>query len=1119
MFSKTKSTLLIALVIFGLVGVVPGLFAQATDGVILGTVTDSTQAVIPNAMVTATNRATGVKYTATTNSLGDYRINNVPVGTYDLEITSSGMAPKQQAVLVELNRTTTQNVIMQVTAVNAEVVVQEAPPLIDSSTSQLESTFKADQAVNQPMAGNFINDTGVLNLSLLAPGVTQSGGMGYGEGPSVGGQRQTNNAFFVDGVDNNRHDVTGPTVTVPNDSVAQFSILENQFSPEFGGASGGIFNILTNTGTNNMHGSVYEYFNNRNLNALDGKVAAQGFPGPSCATAPTNPNCGVRIPRNDYNRVGGTIGGPIIKNKLFYFGDYEYSPEGQASTPGSPIVGPTAAGFSTIATLPGISTTNLGILQKYLAAAPVANAPSITVGGVSIPTGSVNVSGPSYFNKHNIVTSVDYDLSNSDKIRGRYIYNRYTSIDTNAQLPVFYTTVPDNRHLFSLSEFHTFSPTTLNEFRLSYSRKNNNFPVGNFTFPGLDQFPDLVFDDLNLQLGPDSSSPQGYIQGQLQANENFTKTFAKHTVKAGYQFLDVIASNSFIQRARGDYDYSAVDLYLHDLSPDSLGERSVGVTGGTPAGYLFHSLYVNDDFRVKSNLTLNLGLRYEYMTVPVLTRYQKFSAPADVPGLITFAEPTPQKTNFAPKVGFAWTPSGKTEWAVRGGFSINYDLTYNNLNINAKPAYFQQTEDVNLHAQSPNFLKGGGLGPSNQIVITTDPVEARAAVSSFMPNEQIRPYSINYTFSIQRSFGNNYTIEARYLATKGVHLFVQDQLNRISNITPTNSLPTYFTMPSLATLASLPMTLGGLQNQLNAMTGGHASNSYAAAGFPSTITAYEPIGNSKYNGLALQLVKRFANNFGYTAAFTWSHALDDSTATVFSTELTPRRGQDFGNLRNDWSTSALDRRFRFTLAPAYDFKPFSNGNWLLKNVVGNWNITGSYTFQSPEYATVQSGVDSNLNNDTAGDRAVVNPSGQALLGTGVTPYNAAGQARPLAASSTDIVAYVANNANARYVQAGFGSFPNAGRNTYPLPRTDDVDFQLMKRFNVTEKTRFEVAGQIFNIFNHPQFTGDLLNDVYPNQNNTTRSFLLVNNPEFGHFNDGFFTSNPRQITIVGRIVF
>jgi hypothetical protein len=586
-------------------------------------------------------------------------------------------------------------------------------------------------------------------------------------------------------------------------------------------------------------------------------------------------------------------------------------------------------------------------------------------------------------------------------------------------------------------------------------------------------------------------------------------------VKAGYQFIDVIASNSFIQRARGDYDYSTVNFYLLDQSPDSLGERSVGVTGGIPAGYLFHSLYVNDDYSVKPNLTLNLGLRYEYMTVPVLTRYQKFSAPASIPGLITFAEPTPQKTNFAPKIGFAWTPNGRTNWAVRGGFSLNYDLTYNNLNINAKPAYFQQTEDVNLNNQTQNFLKSGGLPPSNAVVITTDPVAARAAVSAFMPNEQIRPYAINYTLSVQRSFGNNYTLEARYLGTKGIHLFVQDQINRISPVTPTNSLPTYLTLPSAATLAGLPLTYGKITTALNASTGGFGSNSYGQFGFPNTITAYMPEGNSRYNGLALQLIKRYTNNFSYNAAFTWSHALDDSTATVYSEVLTPRRGQDFRNLKNDWSSSALDRRLRFTFAPVYDFKPFANGSWLMKNVVGNWNVTGSYTFQSPEYATVQSGIDSNLNNDAL-DRAVINPAGNALLSSGVTAYNAAGQA--VKAKDPSTVAYVANNPNARYIQAGYGAFPNSGRNTLPLRRTDNVDLQLMKRFAFSETRRFEIAGQAFNIFNHPQWTGDLLNDVYPNQFNNTRSFLLTGNSEFGRF-DHFYTSNPRSLTIVGRFVF
>src|ERR1051325_2516731 len=254
--SSTRNLIFIALTVLSLIGSVPGVFAQATDGNIVGTVTDASQAVVPGATVTATNLATGVASTAMTNSVGQYRINNLPIGSYDVAVMANGMAPQKLSnVLVELNRTTTVNATLQVGGISADIVVQEAPPLLDQSTSQLETIFKSDAALNVVGAGNYLKDNGVLNLSLLAPNVTQSSGVGYGTGPSVGGQRQTNNSFNIDGVDNNSHDVTGPTVIVPNDAVSQFSVLENQFSPEFGGASGGIFNVAVNNGTNNIHGS------------------------------------------------------------------------------------------------------------------------------------------------------------------------------------------------------------------------------------------------------------------------------------------------------------------------------------------------------------------------------------------------------------------------------------------------------------------------------------------------------------------------------------------------------------------------------------------------------------------------------------------------------------------------------------------------------------------------------------------------------------------------------------------------------------------------------------------------------------------------------------------------
>ncbi len=1076
---------------------------QATDSNVVGSVTDPSDAVVPNATVTATNQATGVKYTGTANAAGEYRINNVPVGTYDVEAGATGMAANQvSGVVLELNRTATVNFKLQLGTVSTVVDVVEAASPIDTSSAQLQASFNSRLSVNLPSAGNFVHDTGVLNLSLLAPGVTQSGGVGLGTGPSVGGQRPTNNTFNIDGVDNNTHESTGPLALVPNDAVAEFSILENQFSPEFGGSSGGIFNTVVKSGSNELHGSLYEYLNNRNLNAVDSLKAVQGF---------------HSNPRFDYNRFGGTVGGPIKQNKLFYFADWEYSPLGAAATPGAPIQAPTAAGYQTLQTLPGISKTNLGVLQTYLAPAPIATG-SITVGGVSIPIGRVSVAGPSYVNKQNLVASVDWNISDNDQVRGRYFLNRQSGIDKNAQLPAFYSQIPDNRSLVSLSEFHTFNATMVNEFRASYSRRNNSFPLGNFKFPGLDQFPNLTFDDLNLQVGPDSSTPQGYIQGALQATDNLSKTWGHHTFKAGYQFQDIIATNAFVQRARGDYEYSTLDLYLRDLSPNVLGERSVGVAGGLPMGYLFHSPYFNDDYRIRPNLTLNLGLRYEYMTIPVIIRYQALSSPADVPGLLTFHSPQSQKNDWSPRLGVAWSPGKSGLWSVRAGFSINYDQPYSNLFTAIKPGYFVQTEDVpSLTNNTPNFLQQGGLPPSNAVVLTQDPVKARAAVSGYF-YDQIRPYAINYTVGIQRSLGKDYTFEARYVGTKGVHLYIQDQINRITNLTPSYSLPTFVTAPSAAQLAALNLTLGDIKSNLVSRTNfpSSPSNAYGQYGFTSTITAFSPIGNSKYNGLSLQLNKRYSKNFSYLTAFTWSHALDDSTTTLSSTTLSPRRPQDFENLRNDWASSALDRRLRFTFTPMYDLRIFEKGSWMMKNLVGNWNLSATYTYQSPAYATVQSGIDSNLNGDTAGDRSVVNPAGDASLSSGVTAIDKTGAT--VAAGSASIVAYVAQKSNARYIQAGQGAFANAGRNTFPLHPINNIDLQILKRIAITERMHMEVGGQFSNLFNHPQWTGDLLNDVFPNVLNSSRSFLLTGNSFFGRF-DQFYTSNSRTVTIIGRFVF
>ena len=306
------------------------------------------------------------------------------------------------------------------------------------------------------------------------------------------------------------------------------------------------------------------------------------------------------------------------------------------------------------------------------------------------------------------------------------------------------------------------------------------------------------------------------------------------------------------------------------------------------------------------------------------------------------------------------------------------------------------------------------------------------------------------------------------------------------------------------------MTLSQLQDE----EGDTILPAYDAAGFNgSYITAFMPIGNSVYHGLAAQLTRRFSNGLQFQAAYTWSHNIDDSTAEVFSTVTTPRRAQDFQNMRAERADSALDHRQRATLSVLYDLPYFKDSNsWLLKNIVGNWEIAPIYTFQSGTWATLQSVRDANLNGDNAGDRVVVNPSGTNNVGSDVTD---------LTNSSGDVVGYLATNPNARYIRAGAGVYPNAARNTYGLPPINNIDLTLKKAFNFTENIRVEFFAQALNALNHPQYIGGYLNDVKPTDFTTGGQIRNSLNPANSTFNrpDQVFSSNPRSLLVGAKFVF
>ncbi len=1075
-----------------LVLAVPAL-PQATDGNLVGAVTDQSGGAVLGASVELQNMDTGVLYTATSDNQGVYRFNNIPIGQYSVTVKATGFSTRTlKGVAIELNKTASANISLEVGRVTTSVEVSAAGMTIDTTTAQVGSNFSSRQIVNMPIIENSTGLFGALNLSLLSAGVTSNGGVGQGTGPSIGGQRPMNNNFTIEGVDNNNKTVTGPLVYVPTEATAEFTVLQNQFAAEFGHSSGGQFNTVVKSGTNEFHGSLYEYFQNRNLNAVDQAFARQGF----------RDNL-----RYDQNRLGGSIGGPIRRNKLFFFGSFEYAPLGVTQVVTTPVYAPTAQGFATLDQMvnrAGYSKVNYDVFKAYVSPAPVAS-DAITVGGASVPVGVLPIPGLFYSNQYSAVGSVDYNLSDRDQLRGRFIYNKNDSLDNLANLPAFWTTLPQRFYLSTISHYHTFTPTLTNELRLGYNRFSQYYVVPDFQFPGLDQFPNLTIYDLGgINLGPDGNAPQYSVQNTYQLVENLSWTKGRHTLKFGYDGRNVISPQHFIQRERGDYYYTTLDTYLQDLVPDDFAERNLGDTNYYGNQWA-HYLYANDNWRLRPNLTLNLGLRWELTTVPVTQKLQRLNAVSDASPLITFGEPRVSTKNFAPRIGIAYSPGTSGNTSIRAGFGMAYDVIFDNVGSTAYPPQLSSTFDANNHPDifTAPFLARGGIYPGSIASGgTLSQAEARAATSSYI-YDQVLPYSLQWNFGVQQVLGKNYTFEARYLGTRGVHLLVQQQINKYPRITPDRYLPTYFTAPSQAQLDSLAVTLP----QLLA-----ASNNpvYGPLGFSSNITAWPPVGNSHYHGLALQLNRRFAAGWQLVGSYTWSHNIDDSTATHFSTVLTPRRAQDFQSLRPEVAASALDRRHRLTLNAIWESSWFNQSdNWLKKNLAGNWRIVGTYTKESPEYATVQSGTDSNLNGDSASDRAIINPAGDEFRGSDV---------RALANSLGQTVAYLALDPGARYITAGQGALANGGRNTLATRGINNFDVSFGKRFNVSENRWVEFRGDFSNLFNHPQYTPGYINSVRLTSMTNTRTFLFPSDRNFGDWSQ-IFASNARSVQLALRFVF
>jgi hypothetical protein len=395
-----------------------GTAAQSLDGTLRGEVRDSTRALVPGALITAKNLGTGAVRTVETGGAGTYNFANLLIGTYSVSAELKGFKRHVRAgVEVKANQVTEADITLEIGEVSTTIEVEEGAELVQTTSSQLASTISGKAITDLPNFGN-VGDGSPYALAIITPGVTTQGGGVLGEGGSIGGNRPRQNSFTIDGVDNNRLDITGTAIPVIADAVQEFNLLTNQFSAEYGHSTAGQFNVVTKSGTNEVHGSTFFLGNNRKLNAFDNTEKVQ---------LAEREITGKR--RFDFARTGGTLGGPIIKDKLFAFGAYQYQTLGQAAT--SPTAeSVTGSGLATIKSIPGLSQNNVSIISNPdiwpIATTPNGKTAAVTGSdGVTraVELGNLIGAAPDYLNQHDWQTNIDYNQGNQ-QYRGRFFYSR-----------------------------------------------------------------------------------------------------------------------------------------------------------------------------------------------------------------------------------------------------------------------------------------------------------------------------------------------------------------------------------------------------------------------------------------------------------------------------------------------------------------------------------------------------------------------------------------------------------------------------------------------------------------------------------------------------------------------
>jgi hypothetical protein len=993
---------------------------QVLKGSISGTAVDPQGAVVSGAQVEAKNVETGVVATTTSDSSGLFRLNLLPVGTYNVSITSKGFkTTESKGVVVNAGVDAgLGSVHMSVGETSTTVEVTAAAPLIETTQAQITSTFSGQTL--ETFAGIQENQ-GLDRLALFVPGVVATRSDNFsntnGVGFSSNGLRGRNNDQEVDGQNNNDNSVGGPALFVSDSNfVQQYVIITNNFGPEYGRNAGSVVNIITKSGNNAWHGSVYGTEYSSFLNALSNTQrhsnktgTNSGQPGTVTCTSLLNPQCNPVTGPNRSNEEfsGGTVGGPILKNKWFIFGGFDSDLFSGLSTFLTNTTTPTPAGLATLAACfpTGIQAQQIATLGKYgaygfSAGSPSANTTpgSVTVAGCpGVQTAGVARTIATPFHGFNFPIKVDGQLTSNDSVMARFLFNRGNSFNNSDNGPAGYvenTTALSQATLLSWT--HNFSARMVNEARIGFDRLNVNFggnSIGNPYEPAqgglLNALANVTISG-SLGFGPATNLPQGRLVNDWQAQDNWNMVMGKHSFKAGVNWTYQRSPNTFLPNVNGQFAYSSLSNFV-------LGNlNSVTIAEGNPVlDFREYDtfLYGGDDWKISQNLTLNLGLTWTYYGNPAqlftdVTKAREANAATalwlqTLPASVTTNPPNPTVLNsFGPSIGFAYSPqwggfmTGHGKTTIRGGYRLLYDPPFYNIFLNtstSSPFGFLQTLSATSTPALPATLKlpatptGPNVRAAAAAFIASNTFDPRTQNETILgtPTQGLGPDKVHtWSIGFEREMSKNSVLEVRYVGNLGRDLYQTVDGNPYLGTALAPGLLQNF--PGLLP-AGTPTSACAATTQVGPGAGSDVGRAACGLG---VVRARTNGGFSAYN--ALQAEFRANNLFKQLtirAGYTYSRNTDNvseifATGTAGNTLFAAQNPFQTGSTEN--STSGLNIPNAMTVTFTENIPFFREQHGLIGHILGGWAFSASYLYGSGQpYTPRQGGVFTNVNSKVA----------------------------------------------------------------------------------------------------------------------------------------------------------